>query len=112
MPRHIETRTQAMTFLEREGERLSADLREIKMQGWRRSLWYDDTGLEWINPSPNIRNLTQAILYPGVGIMGCDNGARDPGGDERIGARRRFAVMAARLKAHVGRGAARLGTCA
>jgi uncharacterized protein YbbC (DUF1343 family) len=32
-------------------------------------MWYDETGLEWINPSPNIRNLTQATLYPGVCLL-------------------------------------------
>ena len=50
-------------------KKLGADLRVIKMQGWKRSMWYDETGLEWINPSPNIRNLTQAMLYPGVCLL-------------------------------------------
>jgi uncharacterized protein YbbC (DUF1343 family) len=52
------------------GERkLRANLHVIQMQGWKRSMWYDETGLEWINPSPNIRNLTQATLYPGVCLL-------------------------------------------
>ncbi len=50
-------------------KKLGADLRVIRMQGWKRSMWYDETGLEWINPSPNIRSLTQAILYPGVCLL-------------------------------------------
>lgn len=50
-------------------KKLGAELHVIKMQGWRRSMWYDETGLEWINPSPNIRSLTQAILYPGVCLL-------------------------------------------
>ena len=50
-------------------KKLGADLRVIRMQGWKRGMWYDETGLEWINPSPNIRNLTQATLYPGVCLL-------------------------------------------
>jgi uncharacterized protein YbbC (DUF1343 family) len=49
--------------------KLGADLRVIRMQGWRRSMWFDETGLEWISPSPNMRNLTQAILYPGACLL-------------------------------------------
>jgi uncharacterized protein YbbC (DUF1343 family)/CubicO group peptidase (beta-lactamase class C family) len=48
---------------------LGAKLRVIKMRGWRRTAWYDQTGLRWINPSPNLRNLTEAALYPGVGMV-------------------------------------------
>jgi len=32
-------------------------------------LWFDQTGLPWTNPSPNMRNLTEAILYPGIGLL-------------------------------------------
>jgi uncharacterized protein YbbC (DUF1343 family) len=39
------------------------------MQGWKRNMWFDETGQEWVNPSPNIRNLTQAILYPGTCLL-------------------------------------------
>jgi uncharacterized protein YbbC (DUF1343 family) len=39
------------------------------MEGWIRGDWYDATGLAWINPSPNLRNLTQATLYPGVALV-------------------------------------------
>jgi uncharacterized protein YbbC (DUF1343 family) len=39
------------------------------MQGYRRDAWFDQTGLRWVNPSPNLRSLTQAILYPGVGMI-------------------------------------------
>jgi uncharacterized protein YbbC (DUF1343 family)/CubicO group peptidase (beta-lactamase class C family) len=45
-----------------------ADLTVIKLEGWNRSMWYDETGLPWINPSPNMRSLTEATLYPGVGL--------------------------------------------
>lgn len=49
-----------------DGERqLGAKLRVVKMRGWERADWYDETGLAWVNPSPNLRNLTEATLYPG-----------------------------------------------
>ncbi len=44
---------------------IGCDLRVIRMRGWRRRMWFDETGLPWINPSPNIRNLAAATLYPG-----------------------------------------------
>ena len=50
-------------------KQLGADVRVIQMEGWERRMWFDETGLEWMNPSPNIRNLTQAILYPGVCLL-------------------------------------------
>jgi uncharacterized protein YbbC (DUF1343 family)/CubicO group peptidase (beta-lactamase class C family) len=46
-----------------------ADLKVIQVENWKRELWLDQTGLPWTNPSPNIRNLTQAILYPGIGLL-------------------------------------------
>jgi len=46
-----------------------ADLTVIPMENWRRGLWLDQTGQPWINPSPNMRNLTEAILYPGIGLL-------------------------------------------
>lgn len=52
------------------GERgIGADLRVATMAGWQRDLWQDQTGQQWINPSPNIRDLTSAALYPGVGLI-------------------------------------------
>lgn len=50
-------------------KKLGADLHVIQMRGWQRPMWFDETGLEWVNPSPNIRNLTQAILYPGTCLL-------------------------------------------
>jgi uncharacterized protein YbbC (DUF1343 family)/CubicO group peptidase (beta-lactamase class C family) len=50
-------------------EHLGANLHVIKMQGWERTDWYDETGLTWRNPSPNLRSLTETILYPGVGMV-------------------------------------------
>ncbi|HEV8188836.1 MAG TPA: exo-beta-N-acetylmuramidase NamZ domain-containing protein [Pyrinomonadaceae bacterium] len=52
---------------------IGADLRVIKMEGWRRSMWFDETNLMWVNPSPNMRSLTEATLYPGVGLLETTN---------------------------------------
>ena len=46
-----------------------SQLQVIKLEGWSRDLWLDQTGLPWSNPSPNMRNLKQAALYPGVGLL-------------------------------------------
>jgi uncharacterized protein YbbC (DUF1343 family) len=48
---------------------LAAKLHVIKMQGWQRTDWYDETGLTWLNPSPNLRNPTEEVLYPGVAVV-------------------------------------------
>lgn len=48
---------------------IRCDLTVIKMQGWRRRMWFDETGLPWTSPSPNMRNLAAAALYPGFGIV-------------------------------------------
>ena len=39
------------------------------MDGWQRGDWFDSTGLVWVNPSPNLRSVTEAALYPGVAII-------------------------------------------
>lgn len=52
---------------------INCDLKVVKMEGWSRSMWWGDTGLTWINPSPNMRNTSQALLYPGIGLLeACD----------------------------------------
>jgi uncharacterized protein YbbC (DUF1343 family)/CubicO group peptidase (beta-lactamase class C family) len=48
---------------------IGAKLKVIPMDGWLRGDWYDSTGLTWINPSPNLRSLRQATLYPGVALV-------------------------------------------
>jgi uncharacterized protein YbbC (DUF1343 family)/CubicO group peptidase (beta-lactamase class C family) len=53
--------------------RIGCDLRVVKMEGWQRSMWFDETNLTWINPSPNMRSLTEATLYPGVGLLETTN---------------------------------------
>ena len=49
--------------------RCNVDLTVIPLEHWRRNLWFDQTGLPWSNPSPNMRNLIEATLYPGVGLL-------------------------------------------
>jgi uncharacterized protein YbbC (DUF1343 family)/CubicO group peptidase (beta-lactamase class C family) len=48
---------------------IHARLKVIAMEGWLRGDWYDSTGLGWVNPSPNMRSLTEATLYPGVALI-------------------------------------------
>jgi uncharacterized protein YbbC (DUF1343 family) len=48
---------------------LGADVQVIPVEGWQRGEWFDQTGLPWTNPSPNMRSLVQAILYPGVCLL-------------------------------------------
>lgn len=49
------------------------DLHVVKMEGWKREMWFDETGLMWSNPSPNMRNVTQALLYTGVCLLEATN---------------------------------------
>ena len=49
--------------------KIGADLRVVKMEGWRRDSWFDETGLPWVDPSPNIQTLDQALLYPGIALL-------------------------------------------
>ncbi len=53
--------------------RIRAQLSVVPMEGWMRGDWFDSTGELWINPSPNMRSLTEAILYPGVGMVETTN---------------------------------------
>jgi uncharacterized protein YbbC (DUF1343 family)/CubicO group peptidase (beta-lactamase class C family) len=50
-------------------KKIGADLTVVAMRNWRRDEWFDETGLPWINPSPNMRNLHEATLYPGIGAF-------------------------------------------
>jgi len=52
------------------GERkIGAQLRVIPMQGWVRGDWFDSTGITWVGPSPNLRSVNEAMLYPGVAVI-------------------------------------------
>jgi uncharacterized protein YbbC (DUF1343 family) len=68
---------------------IGCDLDVVAMKHWKRDHWFDDLGLEWINPSPNMRNLIQATVYPGIGSIEYGNISVGRGTDtpfEQIGA--------------------------
>jgi len=56
-----------------EERRIGCDLRVVAMDPWSRGLWFDQTQQTWVNPSPNLRSLTAAALYPGVGLLEATN---------------------------------------
>lgn len=69
--------------------KIDADLTVIAMENWKRDYWYDETGLAWVNPSPNMRNMNQATVYPGIGAIEYSNISVGRGTDqpfEQIGA--------------------------
>ena len=66
--RHGMTAGELMRML--VGEKgIKVDAKLVPCRGWARSMTFDRTGLPWVNPSPNMRNLTQALLYPGIGVI-------------------------------------------
>jgi uncharacterized protein YbbC (DUF1343 family) len=50
-------------------KKIGCDLHIIRMQNWHRNLWFSDTMLPWVNPSPNLRSVQEGILYPGLEIL-------------------------------------------
>ena len=54
-------------------KKIDADLRVVKMENWSREMWFDQTNQTWTNPSPNMRSLTEATLYPGIGLLETTN---------------------------------------
>ena len=48
---------------------INAKLTVVPIEGWQRGDWFDSTGLVWVNPSPNLRSVTEAALYPGVALI-------------------------------------------
>ena len=70
-------------------KKLGASLSVVPMANWRRDHWFDETALTWMNPSPNMRNLNQATLYPGIGAIEYSNISVGRGTDqpfEQVGA--------------------------
>jgi uncharacterized protein YbbC (DUF1343 family) len=49
--------------------KIGAKLRVVKMQGWTREQWFDETRIPWVNPSPALRNMNAMALYPGVALL-------------------------------------------
>lgn len=48
---------------------IGADLQIVAMRGWDRAMWFDETGLTWISPSPGIPNFSTTITYPGICLV-------------------------------------------
>ncbi len=70
-------------------KQIGADLTVVPMTNWRRGDWFDATSVPWMNPSPNMRNLTAATLYPGIGAIEGTNISVGRGTDtpfEQVGA--------------------------
>ena len=86
--RHGMTIGELATYFNAENH-LHARLTVVRMTNWHRQEWFDQTGLKWVNPSPNLRNLTAATLYPGAGLLEGTNISVGRGTDapfERLGA--------------------------
>jgi uncharacterized protein YbbC (DUF1343 family) len=66
--RHGMTLGEMATLLNRE-RGYNATLVVVRCEGWKRKDYWDATNLTWVNPSPNMRSATQALLYPGIGLM-------------------------------------------
>jgi uncharacterized protein YbbC (DUF1343 family) len=49
--------------------KIKANLTVVPMSGWKRTMWFDETGLKWIKPSPNMKSLSTATLYPGTCLI-------------------------------------------
>ncbi len=49
--------------------RMGCNLKVIPMEGWNRSLWFEETGLPWVPPSPNIPTVDSAVVYPGMVLV-------------------------------------------
>ena len=67
-PRHGMTLAELGKMFNAE-RHIGARLAVVAMEGWQRGDWFDSTGLGWVNPSPNLRDLTAATLYPGVALI-------------------------------------------
>jgi uncharacterized protein YbbC (DUF1343 family) len=70
--RHGMTSGEVARYYNDDGN-VRADLRVIPAAGWRGGVWYDDTGLGWLNPSPNIRSLDAALKYAGMVLAEATN---------------------------------------
>lgn len=79
---------------------IGANLHVIRAAGWRRSMWWDETGIPWVNPSPNIPSLTSALLYPALVALEGSNvsvGRGTPTAFQRFGAPWMDAARVAKL---------------
>jgi uncharacterized protein YbbC (DUF1343 family)/CubicO group peptidase (beta-lactamase class C family) len=66
----------------KDERKFDVELEVVQVEGWRRTDFYDKTLLPWLNPSPNMRSLTQALLYPGIGLLETTNVSVGRGTDQ------------------------------
>jgi uncharacterized protein YbbC (DUF1343 family) len=62
-----------LAYLFNADDHLGVDLSVVPMAGWWRAAYWEDTGLSWVNPSPNLRSAGEALLYPAVGLLEATN---------------------------------------
>jgi uncharacterized protein YbbC (DUF1343 family) len=62
-----------LALMFRAERKLDLELEIVELERWDRAAFYDATGQRWVNPSPNMRSLTQALLYPGIGLLETTN---------------------------------------
>ena len=65
--------TGELALMFRSERNLELELEIVELVNWNRGDYFDATGLRWVNPSPNMRSLTQALLYPGIGLLETTN---------------------------------------
>ena len=65
--------TAELALMFRSERNLDLELEVIELEHWNRAGYFDGTGLRWVNPSPNMRSLAQALLYPGIGLLETTN---------------------------------------
>ncbi|MCL2448996.1 MAG: DUF1343 domain-containing protein, partial [Polyangiaceae bacterium] len=86
--RHGMTTGELATMFDAD-DHMGVALTVVPLVGWRRSSYGDETGLPWVNPSPNLRSVDEALLYPAVGLLEATNLSVGRGTDapfERLGA--------------------------
>ena len=79
-----------LAFFFNEEFNIGADLKVVKMKGWKRSMDYDDTGLPFVLPSPNIPTVSTTFVYPATGLIEGTNLSEGLVGLERTDQSRRF----------------------
>jgi uncharacterized protein YbbC (DUF1343 family) len=62
-----------MAIFHKTKDKIDINLTVVKMKNYKRNMLFNETGLQWVNPSPNIRNLNAALLYPGIGCFESTN---------------------------------------
>jgi uncharacterized protein YbbC (DUF1343 family) len=74
------TAGELLRFLVGTGQ-IAADISVVPMRGWKRSMWWEETGIPWVNPSPNLRSVDATLLYPGTVFFEGTNATEGRGTD-------------------------------